>query len=182
MLERVERPLRQMDRLVADLLDAARLKHGKLALQPRRIAVAEVIGQALDDTHSAMEAKRHACHLHVAEDLKLDADPDRLCQVLVNLLINAARYTPPRGEIDVTAEREDREAVIRVRDNGIGMPPEQLDSMFEMFRQGGSSSAGLGIGLALARDIVDLHGGTVQAKSMGVDRGTEITVRLPLPA
>jgi signal transduction histidine kinase len=116
----------------------------------------------------------------------VDADPDRIQQVMINLLVNAARYTPPGGRISLSVAAEGGEGVVRIQDTGAGIPPEQLAEIFELFTQvhpdNVESRAGMGIGLALARELVTLHGGTIQAHSDGLGQGSEFIVRLPLNA
>jgi len=144
------------------------------------------VSQAVDVVRPLIESRRHRLEVILTQDpIELDADSDRLRQVIVNLLNNAAKYTDPGGEIDVTLDREGSDAVLRVRDTGIGMQPEQIAGVFELFTQAHpslhQSQSGLGIGLALVRDLVTLHGGTVQARSEGVGKGSEFAVRLPVP-
>jgi PAS domain S-box-containing protein len=181
----LDRQVRQMRRLVDDLMDATRISRGKLQLHKQPIVLGPIVHQAVDTTRPLMDSRRHQLFVYLPQrPVELDADPDRLHQVLVNLLTNAAKYTEPGGQITLDVEREDREAIIRVRDTGIGIPPEQMASIFELFTQAHSSKqsqGGLGIGLALVRDLVNMHGGAVQAKSDGVGKGSEFIVRLPLP-
>jgi signal transduction histidine kinase len=114
----------------------------------------------------------------------VDGDPDRIQQVMINLLRNAARYTPPGGRISLSVAAEGHEGVVRIHDTGVGIPAGQLAEIFELFTQGhpdnAESRAGMGIGLALARELVELHGGTIQARSDGIGKGSEFIVRLPL--
>src|SRR5262249_52417845 len=143
------------------------------------------VAHAVESCLPAFQAKGQQLHLDVAtEPLPVDADPVRLEQVLINLLSNAARYTPRGGQIWLTVLPEDREAVVRVRDNGIGISPEMLPRVFDLFVQADvpreHDQGGLGIGLTLVKNLVELHGGTVHAHSDGPGTGSEFVVRLPL--
>ena len=134
---------------------------------------------------SAVAERRHLLGTSIADSpVLVDADADRIQQVIVNLLLNAARYTPPGGRISLSVAAEGEMGVVRVQDTGAGIPPEQLAEIFELFTQvhpdNVASRAGMGIGLALARELVTLHGGTIQARSDGVGKGSEFIVRLPL--
>jgi len=181
----MDRQLDHLVHLVDDLLDVARITRGQVELKPEWIALEEVVQAALDTSRPLIEAARHRLDLRLpAESLQLYADPTRLTQVVSNLLNNAAKYTPRGGAILVAAERDGDQAVIVVSDNGIGIPPESLESVFQMFTQvpqpTRSSPGGLGIGLSLVRSLVELHGGTITAASGGIDAGSVFTVRLPL--
>jgi PAS domain S-box-containing protein len=179
------RQLSHLVRLVDDLLDVSRVTRGKLDLRKQRIDVATIVGRTVDSVRSLLEERQH--HLHVdlpAEVLQLEADPDRVQQVLGNLLGNAAKYTPHGGEIRLSARREGDKVVLRVRDNGIGIRAEALPSLFDMFQQAdrvpGRLSEGLGIGLTLVRSLVEMHGGSVSVASAGPNQGSEFIVRLPV--
>jgi PAS domain S-box-containing protein len=181
----IDRQVRQMTRLVDDLLDVARITRGKIALRRERVALASVVQGALEAARPFVTAAGHALHLSLpGEPVWLDADPTRLTQVLLNLLNNAAKYTPRGGRIAVTAVVEAGEARVSVSDNGIGLEPEHLPTLFEMFSQIAPalerSQGGLGIGLALARGLVELHGGRITVHSAGAGRGSEFVVTLPL--
>ena len=181
----LERQLRHLVRLVDDLLEVERITRGKLELRREPIDLARAIDAALEAARPVLAARGHELATSFApEPLPLDADLTRLAQVFANVIGNAAKYTDPGGRIAIETRREGEEAVVRVRDNGIGIAPEQLPVVFEMFSQLEPalerSQGGLGIGLALARGLVELHGGTVEARSDGVGKGTEIVVRLPL--
>jgi PAS domain S-box-containing protein len=182
--EIIDRQVRQMKRLVEDLMDVSRISRGSLQLQRQRIVLQDVVHQAVEIVRPLVESRRHRLGVFLAAPLELDADPDRLRQVFVNLLNNAAKYTEPGGEIAITVDREGDEAVVRVRDTGIGMQPDQMATIFELFTQAHpslhQSQSGLGLGLALVRDLVTLHGGTVQARSAGIGRGSEFIVHLPI--
>jgi PAS domain S-box-containing protein len=188
-LERVQdimdRQLDHLVHLVDDLLDVARITRGQIELKPAWIALDEVVRAAVDTSMPLIEAARHRLDLRLpAAPLKLYADPTRLTQVVSNLLNNAAKYTPRGGAIVVAVEGSEDQATIVVADNGIGIPPASLDSVFQMFTQvahpAQRSQGGLGIGLSLVRSLVELHGGSITAASRGIDTGSVFTVRLPL--
>jgi signal transduction histidine kinase/ActR/RegA family two-component response regulator len=181
----MERQLDQMVRLVDDLLDVSRFTTGKLSLRRDIVALADVMRAALDTARPFIEARHHALQVELpAEPLMLAADATRLAQVFSNLLNNAAKFTPPGGQVALSARREGDELVVRVRDTGIGIAPEQLPGVFEMFAQVDQSlersQAGLGVGLTLARRLIELHGGSLTARSAGLGQGSEFTARLPL--
>lgn len=179
---------RQLDHLVLlvdDLLDVARIQRGQVELRCEPLDLATVIEAAVETSMPLLQAARHAFDLQLpATPLPLLADPTRLTQVISNLLNNAARYTPKGGRIVLTARRDGAEAVVTVSDNGIGIAPDALEAVFNMFTQVGQAqqpgSGGLGIGLSLVRSLVELHGGTVRADSAGTNAGSVFTVRLPL--
>ena len=180
-----ERQTRILIRLVDDLLDSARISTGKMVLQRGRLSVHNVVQAALETSRPDLQARHH--HLVIeepAENLEVDGDDVRLVQVLANMLNNAARYTPDGGRIVVSVHREGTQAAIRVRDNGIGIAPERLGLVFDLFVQGAEArrgrGAGLGLGLSLVKQLVALHGGTVEVHSDGLGKGAEFTVRLPL--
>ena len=186
----IDRQVGHMARLVDDLLDISRINRGKIRLRCQPVEVAAVIHQAVEASRPEIEARRHDLNVDLpAHSLQVDGDPTRLSQVVTNLLNNAAKYTEPGGRIGLSVATEggppaQGEAVIRVRDSGVGIPPEMLASVFDLFAQVDRSldrsEGGLGIGLTLVRRIVDLHGGSVQALSDGAGRGSEFVVRLPL--
>jgi len=181
----MDRQLKLLIRLVDDLLDIERLARGKITLHKERIDVAAVVEAALETTRPLIEAYGHALAVSLpAVPLYVAGDRSRLAQVLANLIHNATKYTPPGGRIELSVSAEDKAAVMRVRDNGIGIPAEVLPHIFEYFAQEEPSSEsnrrGLGVGLALARQLVELHQGTVQAESGGRGKGSEFTVRIPL--
>jgi PAS domain S-box-containing protein len=185
MMDVCERQLHQLTHLVDDLMEVSRITQGRMELRCELVELATVLRAAADDMGPVMAAAEHT--LTVATPTVpacVNADVTRLTQVVVNLLTNAAKYTPAGGTISLSGSVADDEAVIRVRDNGIGIPPESLGSIFEMFSQLVPAierrNGGLGIGLALVRGIVELHGGSISAASDGVGRGSEFTVRLPL--
>jgi CheY-like chemotaxis protein/two-component sensor histidine kinase len=161
------------------------IRGGKMELRRKRIALAGVISAAQEASRPLIEACGHKLTINVPpEPIHLDADPTRLAQVFLNLLNNSAKYTPHGGHIWLTVERQDGEAVVRVRDSGVGIAAEMLPRIFELFVQvEGSlerSHGGLGIGLSLVRRLVEMHGGAVEAHSEGLGRGSEFLVRLPL--
>ena len=181
----IERQLVHMTRLIDDLLDAARISTGKIELRKQRIELSVAVRHAMDVSRPTIEAARHAVTVSLpAQPVYLEADPERLVQILANLLGNAAKYTSGGGEIRLLAEVEAGEVVIRVQDNGIGIAADKLASIFELFSQVDTSAershGGLGIGLTLVRNLVNGHGGTVEAHSAGRDHGSEFVVRLPI--
>ena len=183
----MERQVHQLVRLVDDLLDVSRVMRGKIELRKERVELSTVIARAVETVQPLVEAQGHELTVHLPpESLPLDADPVRLAQVVGNLLTNAAKYTEPHGRIWLTAEREGEMAVLRVRDNGIGIAPQMLPRIFELFVQVDHASTkaqgGLGIGLTLVKNLVEMHNGVVQARSDGLGRGSEFVVRLPISA
>lgn len=186
LIEIMQRQLRQMTRLIDDLLDLARISQGRILLRRDRISVQAVVAVTVEAMQPMMNERQHQLSVRVpTEEIWLDADAARLSQILTNLLHNAAKYTHQRGEISLTVERAGNEAVFRVRDNGPGIAPEMINKVFDLFTQAEQtldrSHGGLGIGLTLVRTLVELHGGRVAAQSDGVGRGSEFIVRLPLP-
>ena len=179
----LDRQIQQMSRLVNDLLDASRISRGKIELRRARIALRPVIEQAIETVRPLVARFEHTLTTTLPpEALYIDGDAGRLSQVIGNLLANAAKFTDRGGNIWLSAEREGDEAVIRVRDNGIGIAPEHLQTLFDMFVQVDTaierSRDGLGIGLTLVKTLVELHGGTVEVRSAGPGCGSEFTVRL----
>lgn len=184
----IERNARAQARIVEDILDVSRIVSGKLALDIARVEVGAVVRAAVDVLRPAAQAKSVRLETDIAEEdaLALAADAGRLQQVVWNLLSNAIRYTPSGGTVSVSARRDGTSVVIEVRDTGIGIPSEHLPGIFERFRQVDSSTTrkhgGLGLGLAIVRHLVELHGGTVQAESGGQGKGATFTVSLPVHA
>jgi PAS domain S-box-containing protein len=185
LVEMMERQIHQLRRLVDDLLDVTRITQGRLALSKERVDLARLVAQTAESMRAEIEASGLDFHVLLpAYPIAVDADFQRLQQVLVNLLHNSRKFTPEGGQVAVTLETEEPEAVIRVRDTGIGISAAEIERIFELFTQADGvreqRHAGLGIGLSLVRDLVALHGGTVQATSPGEGKGSEFTVRLPL--
>jgi PAS domain S-box-containing protein len=185
--EMMERQVHHLVRLVDDLLDVSRVMRGKVELRREPVELATVVARAVEAVQPLLEVQGHALDLAVpSESLLLDADPVRLAQVLGNLLTNAAKYTEARGHIWLSARREGAQAVLEVRDTGIGIAPDLLPHVFDLFVQAGDASAkaqgGLGIGLTLVKNLVEMHGGTVEAHSEGPGEGSAFVVRLPLMA
>ncbi|HEY5937476.1 MAG TPA: ATP-binding protein [Kofleriaceae bacterium] len=179
----IERHVRHVVTLVGDLLDVSRIAEGKITLDRRPIDLAAAIGNAVESVTPLVEEKRHRLAITVPPGLWVEGDEGRLCQVVANLLTNAARYTEAGGTITLSAAREDDAVIVSVRDTGVGIPPELLSSLFDRFVQGKRTiertEGGLGLGLSIVRSIVQLHGGDVAAHSDGPGRGSEFTVRLP---
>jgi PAS domain S-box-containing protein len=181
----IERQVEHLTRLIDDLLDVARITEGKIVLKRERRDLMPLLYQALEATRAMIEARSQRLVIEApASAVDLDADPVRLVQVFTNLLTNATKYTPEGGEIHLTAVREGDAAVIRIRDNGLGIAPDMLPRLFVPFSQASEAldraQGGLGIGLALVKRLVEMHGGTVAAGSGGRGRGSEFTVTLPL--
>jgi two-component system CheB/CheR fusion protein len=181
----IERQTAHMGKLLDDLIDVSRITRNRIELDLRPADLRVVIGMGYDNVRPALEAKGHRTILPGSgEPLIVNGDEVRLTQVVSNLLHNAAKFTPPGGEIEVRAWREDAQAVIEVADNGSGIDPMLLDDVFEMFSQAHTKmhggQPGLGVGLAVVRSLVGLHGGTVQAFSAGPGRGTRVRVELPV--
>lgn len=183
--EMMQRQLNQMVRLVDDLLDVSRITSGRLTLQPEHSDLNVILHSAVETARPLVEANQHTLHMELPnESTFLQADPTRLSQVFSNLLNNAARYTPPGGAIRLRAHREDGFAVVCVSDTGIGLSLDSQREIFGMFVQVDKSlerkHGGLGVGLSLAARLVELHGGTIEAHSEGLGKGSEFTVRLKL--
>jgi signal transduction histidine kinase len=183
VLRMIKRQVNHLTRLVDDLLEISRITLGKIELQKEVLEFSDVLSNALDTTREFIESSKHTVHVDLPpEPLRIEADGVRLSQVIVNLLNNASKYTAPGGDILLTARVQEDQLEIRVRDSGRGIAAESLDEVFKMFAQPRRSRPqdGLGVGLALVRRIVELHGGTVGAASGGLGKGSEFTVRLPL--
>lgn len=180
----IERQARHIARLVDDLLDVSRITQGRIELRPEPVAVGEVLEEVLAASRAAIESRGLQATLNVASgDLVVEADRVRLAQVVLNILGNAVRYTPVGGRIELQADARDGEVCISVRDTGTGITPELLPRVFAPFVQGERtlerSAGGVGLGLAIVRSLVELHGGKVSAHSGGPGQGTEVLVRLP---
>jgi PAS domain S-box-containing protein len=178
------RQVQQMARMVDDLIDVARISSGRMTLRRAPVEIREVVEAATETTAALFEERRHALDVRLpAEPIFVDGDAVRLAQVLTNLLNNAAKYTDSGGRVELVVSRTDAGAVVSVLDNGMGMGEDLLPHVFDLFRQGQrsrGSEGGLGIGLHLARRIVDLHGGTIEAASPGAGRGSVFVVTLPV--
>jgi two-component system CheB/CheR fusion protein len=181
----LRRQVDQMSRLIDDLLDLSRVTTGKIALRREQIPLVEVVQRSVETAQPAIDAKHHRLALDLPGiPVVLDADLHRLSQAVSNLLANAAKYTPPGGEIELAVELPgDNRLLIRIKDNGIGIPNESLESIFDLFDQGTRGSTdGLGIGLTLVQTIARLHGGSIQAVSEGEGKGSEMILDLPVVA
>lgn len=181
----IERQVQQMVRLVDDLMDVSRIVQGKVELRTERVELSTVVARAVETARPVIDANGHDLAISIpSESLPLEADVVRLAQVVGNLLTNAAKYTEPGGRIRLTAQRDGDEAVLRVTDTGIGIAPDMLPKVFDLFVQvdpiATRSQGGLGIGLMLVKNLVGLHRGTVEAHSAGLGTGSEFVVRLPL--
>jgi signal transduction histidine kinase len=179
-----EQQVKHLSWLLDDLLDVSRLTRGKIALRKETVTLQTIIAEALETTRGFIDARRHVVSVSLPEEpVHFEADSTRIIQVVGNLLDNAAKYTPQGGEISVTGYCERGEVVLCVRDNGIGISPEMLPRVFDLFVQSdpfvARSEGGLGVGLTLARTLVEHHGGSINAHSEGSSRGSEFVVRLP---
>lgn len=181
----LERQLDQMIRLVDDLLDWNRITHDRLELRRSEVELSSVIQQAVEVASPLIDAAGHKLTVDLPkEPIYLNADPARLAQLFGNLLNNSSKYTKPEGAIWLSARQSDGEVLVTVKDNGAGIPPDKLDSIFDMFMQvdrtSEQSQAGLGIGLTLVKRLTEMHGGAIQARSDGEGKGSEFVVRLPI--
>jgi PAS domain S-box-containing protein len=180
----MKRQLDHMVRLIDDLLDVSRITRGKIELKTRPISLEEAVRQGLEASQALVESRGHELSIHVPrEPLVVRADLTRIAQVVANLVNNAAKYSPTGGRIQVFVERDGAHAVVRVTDTGIGIRSEMLERVFDLFTQadrGADGGGGLGIGLSIARGLIDQHGGSIKASSPGPGQGSEFTFRLPL--
>ncbi len=179
-----ERQVQHMARLLDDLLDVSRISRGRIELRSQAVDVASLVQRTVEAVSPLIEERHHELTVSVSPGpVQIQGDPTRLEQILTNLLNNAAKYTKPGGKICLSIEREGDEVLLRVRDNGIGISPEMLPRIFDLFvqaqRREDRTQGGVGIGLTLVRKLVELHHGKVEASSAGLDRGTEFLVRLP---
>jgi signal transduction histidine kinase len=185
-LASMNRQLQHMVRLIDDLLDVSRISRGVLELQRERVDVAAAVEATIEPIRQLFEKKGQTLSLTLEDGAAAHADATRLAQIVTNLVTNAAKFTPAGGRVSVEARREGDRVAIRVSDSGLGIPPQQIDRVFEMFarveRPGVSTQDGLGIGLALARRLAELHGGTLTAASAGEGRGSTFTLLLPAAA
>ncbi len=182
--EVIARQVSRMSLLLDDLLDVSRITRGHLELKKDYVDLKSVVSVALETARPLIDAKQHRVSVNLpAENLRLEVDPLRLSQVIGNLLTNAAKYTDPSGQIELSARVDSNGLVLRIKDNGIGLSPEVIPGLFTMFSQVNSAvdraEGGLGIGLALVKGLVALHGGRVQVRSEGLGRGSEFIVHLP---
>ncbi len=182
----IERQVRHVVQLVDDLLDVSRITRGRIELRRESVELVDVVVRAVELASPLLEQQRHELRVDVPRGLRVSVDPVRLAQVVTNLLTNAAKYTEPGGIVTVQAVRDDAHALLRVTDTGIGIDPGTLPRVFDLFVQERQSLArsqgGLGLGLAIVRSLVELHGGTVAARSEGKGAGAEFTIRLSLDA
>ncbi len=181
----VSRQTAHLAHLVDDLMEVARISRGNIELRKQPLDLSEMARQVIDANARLIKGKGHELALRLAEtSVMVEGDPTRLSQVVANLLDNAVKFTPPGGRIEIETQRADRLGMLIVRDTGVGVPPEKRATIFELFAQVAPLSqgpaGGLGIGLALARQIVELHGGSIEARSAGIGGGSEFCVRLPL--
>jgi signal transduction histidine kinase len=182
--EVIERQVHQMTRLIDDLLDVSRITSGRLELRRQLVDLGQVMVEAVEISRPLIVQERHELTVRLPEEpVHLEADAARLAQVFSNLLNNAAKYTPSGGRIEIESLRVGAEVAITVRDNGMGIPEDMLPKVFEMFLQVDRSlersQGGLGIGLTLVKRLVDMHDGSVEARSRGPGKGSEFVVRLP---
>ena len=181
--EMIERQVDHLVRLVDDLLEVSRINRGTFELRRERVELESVVRSAIETSEPLLSAGGRKLSVALPEEpLVLDGDPVRLTQIFANVLNNAAKYTNPGGRVWLEARRESDTVAVSIRDDGIGIAPETLPVLFQMFQRGsaGASRGGLGVGLTLARRLVEMHGGSIVAKSEGPDQGSEFTVRLPL--
>jgi PAS domain S-box-containing protein len=181
----IDRQASHMARLLDDLLDVSRITHNKVELRRERIDLSTVVQNAVETTRPMMDERRQQLSVRLPDaPVPIEADPIRLSQVFSNLLNNASKYSEDGGQVGLSCERRDGEVVVSVRDDGMGIAPEMLPRIFDLFSQAERglqrAQGGLGIGLSLARGLVELHGGTLEAQSAGVDQGSEFIVRLPI--
>ncbi|HEX7836606.1 MAG TPA: ATP-binding protein, partial [Kofleriaceae bacterium] len=180
----IDRQVQHLCRLVDDLLDVARITAGRIQLERERVWLHDVVARSVEMVRPLIDERHHALAVEVEDGLRVDGDATRLAQVVTNLLVNAAKYTPPGGRLAILVARDGRDAVLRVRDTGAGISAELLPRVFDLFEQGPQAlhrpHGGLGLGLAIVKSLVILHGGTVSAHSDGPGRGSEFVVRLPI--
>ncbi|HEX9147468.1 MAG TPA: PAS domain S-box protein [Candidatus Binatia bacterium] len=181
----ISRQIDHLTRLIDDLLDVSRITSDKLELRKERVSLVEIVNLAVESSHPLIDQHHHKLSILLpGEPIYLHADKLRLAQVIMNLLTNAAKYTPEGGRITLSAEHDGAEVAVRVTDNGVGIAPDQLPQIFDMFYQADRSyeqlHGGLGIGLTLARRLVEMHGGQVEAHSAGMNQGSEFVIRVPI--
>ena len=183
--ELIDRQVKQIVRLVDDLMDVSRITRGKIELRKTYIRLSDVIDNAIEAVRPLLDSSGHTLHISLAPEAPyVYADPTRITQIFANILNNAAKYTNPGGQIWLTIKKENGIAIIHIKDNGIGIPVDKLEGIFNLFAQVESAldraQGGLGIGLTLVKNLVLLHGGEVELHSEGEGKGTELVVRLPL--
>jgi signal transduction histidine kinase len=183
-LETIERNAGALQRMIEDLLDLSRATSGKLEIRREPTALGPIVASVLETLRPSAAARGVALEAErIEDDTVVSGDPDRLAQVIINLVSNALKFTPPGGRVDVEATRETGQVLIVVRDTGLGISPEAQQEIFEPFRQAGPKGAGpeggLGLGLTIAKQIVDLHGGSIEVESGGIGTGSRFTIRLP---
>jgi signal transduction histidine kinase/CheY-like chemotaxis protein len=183
----IERQSKHLTRIVNDLLDLSRVVSGKIVLKTEIVDVAHVLQQSLETVNQAAQQQNitiEVCHESIP--LPVEVDPVRADQIITNVLTNAIKYTPEGGHVKVTLEREDNQALIRIADDGVGIAPDRIGTIFELFAQAenaiGRAQGGMGIGLALVRNLLQLHGGTISAHSDGIGKGSVFTVTFPIAA
>jgi signal transduction histidine kinase len=179
----MERQVRHLVRLIDDLLDVSRVARGKIELRRKLVDLADVVASAVEAATPLLEERQHQFVVNVHRGLLIDGDPTRLTQVVMNVVTNAAKYTQPGGRIEIHAGLDHEQIEIRVKDNGIGISAEMLPRIFDMFTQERQpvhrADGGLGLGLTIVKSLVELHGGTVSARSKGIGQGCEVVIRLP---
>jgi len=184
MLGVIERQVEHLSHIVDDLLDVSRITRGKILLQKKIVDFNEIVAEALQASRPLIATRGHTVESHLGTKLYVSADATRISQVILNLINNAAKYTPSGGHISISVNRENDDALFRIRDSGMGIPTELLPKIFDLFMQGDRaldrSEGGLGIGLTIARQIIEMHGGSVVAASDGPGQGSEFSVRLPI--
>ena len=183
-MEVINRQIKHLSRLIDDLLDVSRISSGKIELRRDVLDATPILDSAVETVRPLVDERKHELSVSIDRgNLWVNADPTRLEQVVTNLLTNAAKYTENGGHIWLTAGHHGGDVVINVKDTGVGIPPEKLPGMFELFAQGdrtlARSEGGLGIGLTVVRKLVQMHGGNITARSDGIDKGSEFSVRLP---
>ena len=180
----IDRQVEHLVALIDDLLDVSRITRGMITLQREPTPISAVVARAIETTRPAIDARQHELVLDLADEpLAIEGDRIRLVQIVGNVLHNATKFMKPGGRIVLRVTRQGASAIISVRDDGMGIPPDRIGKVFDLFTQvhgGEGAQGGLGIGLALVRRLVEMHGGTVEARSEGLERGTEILIRLPL--
>jgi CheY-like chemotaxis protein len=179
----IDRQVRHLMRLVDDLLDVSRISRGKIELRHRTVDLADIVGTAIETASPLLEERHHHLTVDVPRGLLVRGDPTRLAQVMSNVVSNAAKYTEPRGHLRIGGQRTGDAIELKVKDDGIGIPADMLDRVFDMFAQDRQAidrvHGGLGLGLTIAKSLVEMHGGSVRALSEGPGKGSEFVIRLP---